>query len=284
MRRKILLPTDFSKNAWHAIKYALELYKKDNCDFYILNVFSSTGNIMMSLTNLEPGSGLFEMEKAKSKNGLKKIIDLLKIQEYNNPKHHFEAISVFNNPLEAIKNIVEKKDIELIIMGTKGATDARKTAYGSTAISVMEKVRNCPVIVVPEKAKHFLPKEIVFTTSYKTHYKRRELNNLIDIAKKCDAKIAVFHVSEESKLNNIQKENKQMLEEIFEEVAYSFHELSNYPLETAIKVFIESRDSDMLAFINKKHWFFGSVLTQPLVKDIGFNSKVPVLVMHDLRN
>ena len=29
MRLKILLPTDFSKNAWHAINYALKLYKND---------------------------------------------------------------------------------------------------------------------------------------------------------------------------------------------------------------------------------------------------------------
>ncbi|MGY8909954.1 MAG: universal stress protein [Flavobacteriales bacterium] len=71
MRRKILLPTDFSKNAWHAIKYALELYKKDNCDFYILNVFSATRNVI-NLTNIEPGSELFEMAKARSKDGLKK--------------------------------------------------------------------------------------------------------------------------------------------------------------------------------------------------------------------
>jgi len=40
----------------------------------------------------------------------------------------------------------------------------------------------------------------------------------------------------------------------------------------------------MIAFIKKKDRFFGSVLTQALVKDIGFNSKVPILVMHDLRN
>ena len=49
MKRKILLPTDFSKNSWHAIVYALELYKKDQCDFYILNVFSATSSVIESL-------------------------------------------------------------------------------------------------------------------------------------------------------------------------------------------------------------------------------------------
>ena len=284
MRHKILLPTDFSKTSWHAIKYALELYKNDPCDFYILNVFYATGNIIESLTNLEPGSELHEIAKEESEIGLKKVINSLKIQGYNNPKHCFKTISNFNIPLEAIKNIVEKKDIEMIVMGTKGITNSKHLVYGSTAIYVMEKVRNCPVIVVPKKAKQNLPKEIVFPTSYKTHYKRRELNYLIEIAKKCEAKIAVLHILEEENLNENQKEKKQMLKEIFEDVTYSFHELSNNSIESAINIFVESRDSDMVAFINKKHALFGSILRQPLVKEMGFNSKVPVLVMHDLRN
>ena len=172
----------------------------------------------------------------------------------------------------------------MIVMGTKGVTNSKHLVYGSTAIYVMEKVRNCPVIVVPKKAKQNLPKEIVFPTSYKTHYKRRELNYLIEIAKKCEAKIAVLHILEEENLNENQKEKKQMLKEIFEDVTYSFHELSNNSIESAINIFVESRDSDMVAFINKKHAFFGSILRQPLVKEMGFNSKVPILVMHDLRN
>ncbi|APZ45472.1 universal stress protein [Polaribacter reichenbachii] len=284
MKRKILLPTDFSKNAWYAIQYALELYKKDTCHFYILNVFSATSDIMKNLINLEPGSELYEVIKEKSETGLQKVLEMLKLHKYNNPKHNFETISVFNNPLEAIKNIVEKKDIEMIVMGTKGATNTSLIAYGSTAIYVMEKVRNCPVIVVPEKAKRNLPKEIVFPTSYKTHYKRRQLNSLIDVAKKCNSRIAILHIAEEEKLSEEQLENKELLEEIFEEVNYGFHTLSKNAIETAIDVFVESRESDMVAFINKKHTFFGSILSQPLVKDITYNSNTPILVMHDLRN
>ena len=284
MKRRILLPTDFSKNSWHAIKYALELYKNDHCNFYLLNVFYATGNIMESIARLEPGSELYEAAKSESQKGLNKIVELLDVQGYNNPNHHIEAISIFNSPLQAIKNIVETKDIEMIVMGTKGAGGSKEIAYGSTAIYVMEKVRNCPVIVVPEKAKQTLPKEIVFPTSYKTHYKRRELNYLIDIALECDAKIEVLHVSEGKKLSKNQEEHKEMLTEIFEDVTHSFHELSINSLESAISIFVESRDADMVAFINKKHIFFRSKLTQPLVKEMGFNSKVPVLVMHDLRN
>jgi len=284
MRRKILIPTDFSKNATKALRYAIELYKNDSCNFYLLNVFTAGRNIMEDLMNMEPGTELYERRKLDSENSLAKIYDMIAMTEYDNPKHHFKTISIFNNPIGVIKDVVEKKDIEMIVMGTKGETYSRATAFGSTATYVMEKVRNCPVIVVPLNGKSIMPKEIVFPTSYKTHYKKRELSYLTDIAKKSDATIIVLHISNEDELSKEQKENKQLLEEILEDTNHKPHFLSHNSVETAINIFIESRYSDMVAFINKKHTFFGSILTDPLVKSISFHTKVPILVMHDLRN
>jgi nucleotide-binding universal stress UspA family protein len=284
MKHKILLPTDFSNNSLHAINYALKLYKNERCDFYLLNAFSLGSNLIGSLINMEPGSEFYEKTKEESEENLSNILDKLIINENGDPKHTFKNISVFNDPIEAIKDIVEQKDIEMIIMGTKGKTNNKGTVFGSVAVYVMEKVRNCPVIVVPENAKQSLPKEIVFPTSYKTHYKKRELSYLTGIAKKCEATIAILHISEDDELNDNQLEHKQLLQEIFEDVKYKFHSISHYSVESAVNIFVESRDSDMVAFINKKHNFFGSILTNPMVKGIAFHSKVPILVMHDLRN
>ena len=80
MKRNILLPTDFSKNSWHAIVYALELYKNDYCNFYVLNVFTATSNIIDSLINMEPGSELYESAKLNSENGLAKVLDMISFQ------------------------------------------------------------------------------------------------------------------------------------------------------------------------------------------------------------
>lgn len=284
MRHKILLPTDFSKNSIHAINYARELYKNEKCDFYLLNVFSATSNVLESLLNMEPGSELYEKAKLNSENGLAKVHDIITLSDTDNPKHQFNVISQFNNVIEAIKIIVDKKDIEMIVMGTKGETHSRATAFGSTAIYVMEKVRNCPVLVVPENAKIKLPKEIVFPTDYEIPFKRRELFYLIDIAQRSNAKLIILHVSEAKELDKGQKENKKLLEEILKDTSYKFHTLSHNSVVPAVNIFVESRESDMVAFINKKHAFFGSILSSPLVKEISFHLNVPILAMHDLRN
>ncbi len=41
MQKRILVPTDFSKPAWNALVYGLNLFRNTECHFYILNVFKT---------------------------------------------------------------------------------------------------------------------------------------------------------------------------------------------------------------------------------------------------
>lgn len=284
MNKKILIATDFSKNAWNAIVYALELYKETACDFYILNTFTATRFLTDSLMVPEPGHDAYEKAKAESDDGLTEVSRMITFREENNSKHNFTSISIFDNLREAIEKVVEEKDIELVVMGTKGETNSFSLLFGSNAVDVMEKIRNCPVLVIPEEADSVYPKEIVFPTSYKTNIKRHELNHLVEIAKISKASIKILHIAEEDELDEQQLNNQKLLKEYFEGIEYSFHLLSHMEMSSAINCFVESRESDMVAIINKKHTFFGSVFSQPLVKNITYHTKVPVLVMHDLRN
>ena len=281
MKRKILLPTDLSDNASQAIKYALELYKDEQCLFYILNVFYIKATDIESLIGMEPGSDLYEATKKNSESELHRLLSAFAFGKHGNPNHSFQTITMFGEPLQAIKSVVKEKDIELIVMGTRGQTNAKSKIYGSTATDVMEDVRDCPVIVVPQLAKEELPKEIVFPTGFKTPFKKRELTYLIDIAKICQASIKVLHISKDGMLDEKQTSNKKLLDEYFDEVDHTFHLLSHMAVPAAISCFVESRESDMVAFMNRKHSFFASILNQPLAKGIAYNSKVPILVMHE---
>ncbi|WP_438425878.1 universal stress protein [Aquimarina macrocephali] len=283
MKKKILLPTDFSKNAWNAILYAIELYKNETCDFYVLNVFNATGYALESMMIPEPGERLYEEAKEKSEKGLSKIEERLSFRD-DNPNHKFFMISEFNTVLSAIKDTVEKKDIEMIVMGTKGTTNAGDLIYGSNTVLVMEKVRNCPVMAIPEDANYKEPKEIVFPTDYKTHVKRRELQYLIEIARITNAEIKILHITNDDTLEEEQENNKKLLIEYLDGLQYSFHTLHNIDVKGGLSSFVESRGSDMITFINRKHSFFGSIFSKPMVKSLGHHSKVPVLALHDLTN
>jgi len=283
MKKKILIPTDFSENAWNAIAYAASLYKDKECTFYILNAYGSASYVTSEMMLAAPGTTSFQSENIRSETGLAHVLDLIAAGG-ENPNHTYKVISESNNLLSAMQDTIGKRDIELVVMGTKGASDAENKFFGSNTIVVMEKLRNCPILGIPKDARVAAVKEIVLPTSYKTHFKRKELVHLVEIAHLHQANICVLHVSKKEGIAKELQENQQLLEECLEGASYSFHYLSGSDVAGSVKLFVESRGSDMIAFINKEHAFFDSVFSTPLVSELGMFSKVPLLVMHDTRN
>ena len=128
MDKRILLPTDFSKNALNAIRYALGLYNDQTCDFYFLNAYQVSGYSLDSMMVPEPGEPGYEAAKLNSAQRFDHLMEVLRLHP-DNPKHTYHTISTFNSLLNAIKDIIAKKDIDIVIMGTKGSTGSEKCSF-----------------------------------------------------------------------------------------------------------------------------------------------------------
>lgn len=280
MDKRILLPTDYSKNSLNAIRYALDLYKDARCDFYFLNAFHADGYSLDSLMIAESGEHFYETAKSESKKGMEHLIEILRLHP-KNEKHSFHTVCAFNSLLIAVEEVLKAKDIDIIIMGTKGITDSSNAILGTNTVGIMEKITQCPVIAVPSSFSFTPPKEIVFPTDFKTAFRRKELNYMFEIAKMHDSAIRILHIEKETKLNTGQENNKALLEDMLEGIDHSFHTLSKVKVSQGIETFIDSRGSDMIAFLNRKHRFFSSILSNPLIKEIGYDSDIPILVLKD---
>lgn len=282
MDKRILLPTDFSKNAWNAIKYALALYSGVPCDFYILNAFSVSGYTLENMSVPEPGEPYFEAAKHESEEGLQRTLEMLRLLPENS-KHRFHTVSTFNSVSEAVRYVIDTKDIDIIVMGTKGVTESKARVFGTNTVNIMERIRQCPVIAVPADYTYVPPKEIAFPTDYKSNFKKKEMAYLVEIAKMHDAKINVVHIdkNKDGKLNAVEKENQKLLQDILEGTDYELHFLPAVKISKGINLFIESRHCDMIVFLNRKHLFFGSILSNPLVKEIGYDPQIPILELND---
>lgn len=280
MTKRILIPTDFSKNALNAARFALDLYLNQQCEFYFLHVFHPRNFTTSKLFIPEVGSEEYETAKSKAENGMKKFIEMLKLHGSSSNKT-FVTIIEFNYLSESMKNLIAKKDIDLVVMGTQGATSSKGIIFGSNTVLTMEKIRECPILAVPADYQFTTLKELVFPTDFKDVFKRKELQYLMEIAKWHNAAVSVLHVSKkDASLNTKQKDNKILLQEILGDLNHSFHTLTNNSVAEGLTAFVESRKSDMIAFINRKHFFFGSVFSKPLVKEIGYDTTVPILALH----
>ncbi len=280
MRKKLLIPTDFSRNAWDAIVFAVDLHKEVPCDFFILNVYDYTDYATDNIMVPQLDDRLYETLKENSEKGLEKILQRLNNREIG-ADHNFITISQQNNLLDAIHEVVEMKDIDLVVMGTKGDTDSLNKTFGSNTVMIMEKIRSCPVLAVPPDTLYTRMNEIVFPTDYRTHFKKLELDHLKEISRLTHATIRIVHIAQESELDAEQRNFKGILEEDFDGYDVSFHTLESEHINEAVDIFVQARGSDMLAFVNKKHTFFTNLFSKPMVKELGMKSKVPVLALHD---
>lgn len=275
--KKILLPTDFSENSWNAIKYALQLFKDEVCTFYLLNTYTPV-IYHIEYVLVEPAQ--FGMVDAVRENALKNLNSLKKRikKQVNFTNHSIETIAVFNNLISEIKNQVKEKPIDLIVMGTKGATGAKEVLFGSNTVHVLNQAR-CPVLAIPDNFSFEKPHELLFPTDYEIAFKYEQLKLIIDIAKKHISRVNVLHVSYGYDLSEIQETNKQILKKKLKRVTYLFHNVGNQNIEDAITHFQIKNKINMLIMINNKHSFFENLFFKKIINHIGFHLNVPFLVI-----
>lgn len=275
--KKILLPTDFSENSWNAIKYALQLFKNEVCTFYLLHTYTPVVyHIEYVLVN--PSQfGLNDAVRETSIKNVNNIYDKIK-SKYKNSKHSFEKLSVFNSLIPEIKDQVKDKAIDLIIMGTKGATGAKEVLFGSNTVHVLNQVK-CPVLAIPDDFNYEKPHELLFATDYGINFGNKHLKPIIEIAKTNTSRVHVLHASYGYDLSEKQESNKQVLEKSLQEIVILFHNISNQNVEDAIANFQIKTKINMLIMINNKHSFFENLFFKRVINHIGFHLKIPFLVI-----
>lgn len=160
--KKILVPCDFSKPSINAFRFALDVASKSKGAVHLLHVIGLPvlhDSILMPVLNFE--EELLKELRAKAEGQFKKLkaqysADGIKVTT----KVEFGAVSTM------ILDYVADKAIDIVIMGSHGASGAREFFVGSNAEKI---VRRSPVPVLTTKEYYKGPvKNIVLPNSLET--------------------------------------------------------------------------------------------------------------------
>lgn len=275
--KKILLPTDFSENSLNAIRYAVQLLKDQKCNFILLNTYTP---VIYHVQYMEVGAaqfGLLDAMKEKSQNGLQSVQETIE-KEFQNPKHIFSRISAFNMLVSEIALLYEENTMDMIIMGTQGASGLKEVVFGSNMIHVLKDCK-CPLLAVPSDYTFQEPNELLFPSDYGVIFEERHTAELKTIALLFSANINVLHVSNADELTETQEKNRQTLAAHFEGVSHTFHTVQHHDISAAIGDFQTQLQTNFLAMLNNKHSFFENLFFGSKVKRIGLHLNTPFLVI-----
>jgi nucleotide-binding universal stress UspA family protein len=277
--KTILLPTDFSKNAWNAMVYAVTLFKDEVCTFYILNAYTPAFYRIDYFVGGPVQSAVPDVGVDISLAGLERTLNQLK-KKYSNPKHRFETVSAFNTLTEQIKESCESLHVDLVIMGTQGATGAKEIFLGSNTVHVAL-TSQTPVLAVPAKYTFEKMKKVLLPTAFDGTYKENELEPLLLVLKKFKATLHVVHVLAGDVLTKTQLTHKEQLSKQLSSVKTVWQDITEEYMPNVVHDYVAKNDIDLVVMMNRKHSFLERLLLKQNVESVGYHSAVPFLVLRD---
>lgn len=278
--KNILFPTDFSPNAENALNFAVEIARKVKGNLVLFHAYSvqlidpnMPAEIYLSAYQEEEKSAKENLEELS-----KRIIDSNKDDNGNNI-FTTEAIVSQGLVLDEVLSIIHDYKIDIVIMGTHGASGITELILGSNTASVIEK-SPVPVLAIPVNAIYKGIKNIVYAyDDIKSGLP--SFQRLLEFATIYDSEITLLHIIDTEK--NTVELNQKEFEKIKSSVSYDKIRLELVKEENVIEGindYINSNKVDILAMAIRKRTLLDKIFSRSLTKKMAYHTKIPLLALH----
>ncbi len=272
---KILIPTDRSSNAQHALNYALQLFDGETVEFILFQSFDIP---------VYPADMPVTIESFGSDEVLRILEDDAQAlrEKYKDRPFTFTTVVESGSLSFNVDALVDKHQIDLIVMGTKGATGVSAAVIGSNTSDVIQ-ATTCAVLAVPESAPLSVPKSVLFASDNKGISDISILNPLVNLARKFKSHIHLMNVLDEGKMTTVNEAVEGLkLDHVLEDLNHSFLFENSNDKAQAIEDYIKTHEVDLLAVIPRKNNFFDAIFHKSVTRKLTLHTNVPLLAMHDL--
>jgi nucleotide-binding universal stress UspA family protein len=264
-----LVPIDFSDNSLKALDFALALATSKVDRITLLHVLE---------THYDFASQVEFFTKQQLQEGKRRGKELL--DSHGNSPISMKFRQVEGNPALQIAQLAAKQKIDLIVMGTKGASGITKTLIGTVAVSVVREA-TCPVLVIPEAAVKTNLKQFVLGLEFADH-EPPLLNWVATQIKKWKGHLQVVHVrSTEKQLFKqelLELGMKYYLSKKYSSLKPEFLVLTGGKPMEVLSAHIKSKPG-ILVMCHAQQGFLDELFTKSNSLQMAFHTEAPLLVL-----
>lgn len=266
----LLVPTDFSAPAKAAALYAAQLAVHINARVILLSVIEmeTSETVLSNWKKLEQqmmDAAVRDMQKLLKEVKAAVPGDLLITAEM--------AAGIPKS--EVIEEYSRKKKVNMIVMGTSGATGLKKILRGTNTARLIA-ISSRPVLAIPAKATFSPPKKMVYATDMKNI--KTEIKTLTAIASLFHTEIMVLHCVPPGSASRLDKKLEPSLINQSEYGAISFHQVKTDSVDKAIGKFVDDNKADVLVMFTHELGFYEKLLGKSITRTMAFQSRIPMLV------
>lgn len=188
--KTILVPTDFSEYADYALSVAVDIAKKTKSKIILLNALDY-GTHVAGMYSIGMTDGYFIDPKELQ---LKSDAQLIaRVNKFKDTEVVIERKNTTDFLIDALLKEIDKNDIELVVMGTKGSTGLAEMFIGSNTEKIV-RLSPIPVITINEKIEGFNVKEMIFANEFVDEV-GEEFQNVLEFSNFFDTKIHLLRIN-----------------------------------------------------------------------------------------
>lgn len=275
--KRILVPVDFSPTSVKAFKYAVDLASHTSGNITLYHLYTPEKS-----TSLGMFQNVREYNRQLEINSLKKL-QRLKKKVLDNSFNSSVATIVGRTPV--VKNILgfaEDNEMDIIVMGTQGATGLKKITVGSVAAKII-KSPLIPVLLVPEKFEWKQPEKIVFTTNFQ-NLDKKTLKIVFKLACVYNALVTLVNLTDSFEHNNNEDKlnfDRWLLgvQEEFSDCRMHFRQLKTTSIIKTMENLQAEIPYDLLVMARRKLGVLERLLQKSFTIKMAYVTSQPLLVV-----
>lgn len=278
--KKILVPTDFSENAAKALLYAAEIASKTGAEINLLHVAEPLTN------NIRQPYPLHEkLEHEIERNRMKQLDELQAWVAGTHPAVKATIHLLKGTVVTAVLDFTETHSVDLIVMGTRGASGLKEVFMGTVSAAIIGRAR-VPVFTIPAEYEAKEIDHMLFATNrFEKH--AGLLTTITSIATLFSANlhIAVFLDTDTADASDFMYNTRELshylafLKKSYPGVVCSGDLLEGKDFEQTVEGYQTGKGVDIIVMVTYPKSFWDRLLRKSVTKRMAFHSNTPLLAL-----
>lgn len=263
--KKILVPTDFSDHSEYALKVAAQIARENGGEIFLLHMLElpALASDGIGESNAVGNSAvlpevMFFMQKTRER--FNEVLAL----PYLEGIPVVEAIQ-FERAFDGIIAHSKKHNIDLVVMGSHGASGFREMFIGSNTEKVV-RTSDIPVLVIKKEEGNFNPQKFVFASDFSDEIKK-PFTKVVDFANSFGIHLHLVLINTPNDFKSTHAGEKKMHDFVSKfdiTNGYTSHIYNDVNVEKGILHFANSINADLIGMCTHgrqglAHFFNGSI-------------------------
>jgi nucleotide-binding universal stress UspA family protein len=286
MKKKILVPVDFSDHTENVCRFALEIAKKTGGELRLFHAYFDllVASAPAFSTTLE-ATEVFDQEmmvkiRETAIGDIKRLQAGLISQLTEEEKQKVNIVYNLSGglPEEEILNISETYQPDLIIMGTHGKGE-KDFLTGKVSSKVVHNA-TCRILTVPRDAVYKSFKNVMYATGFKTE-DAEALQKLINLVSGYNPTIHCVHIDLDDNTDE-DRHRMNVFETNFKEKINQqkviFEVIRNDDFIEGINQYVDTREIDLIAVVHYRKSLLKRLFVKDHTRELLFHSKIPLYI------